>query len=270
MGERERLRHLDIEGIRVGRFGGRVMTTCILWRIGDTLVDTGPPNQWRAVRRFVAEEPLRRALVTHHHEDHAGNLARLQEATGAEIVAPDESLVPLAQGFPLQLFQRLIWGRPRRVRPAPLPARVELAAGGALEPVLLPGHSPDMTCFVEPRRRVLFGADLYVGRRQRYLRADESLTGILVSLRRALGLEFDTLLCSHRGVVEDGKGRLRARLAYLEELCGRAASLAEEGLEVAEISRRLLGPEDHVGRMSRLRFSKRNLIRGCLGAVADA
>lgn len=41
MAERQRLRHGDVEGLRVGRFGGKVNTTCILWRIGDTLIDTG-------------------------------------------------------------------------------------------------------------------------------------------------------------------------------------------------------------------------------------
>ena len=268
MGERERLRHGDIEGLRVGRLGGKVMTTCIVWRIGDTLIDAGPRNQWRPVRRFVAERPLQRAIVTHHHEDHAGNLALLAAGGAEQVLAPALSLRPLAEGFPLPYYRRFIWGRPGRVQATPLPESLELADGSLLEPLLLPGHSTDMTCFLERRRRVLFGADLYVGRRQRYLRSDEVLAGILESLRRALELDFDVLLCSHAGVLENGKERLRLRLEYFEELCGRAAALADEGIEVAEISRRLLGPEDHIGLMSRLEFSKRNLIAGCLAAVA--
>jgi glyoxylase-like metal-dependent hydrolase (beta-lactamase superfamily II) len=264
----ERLHHGDVEGLRVGRFGGRINTTCILWRIGATLVDTGPPSEWRQVRRFVAERPLRRVIVTHHHEDHAGNLARLADLADAEILAPCESLAPLADGFPMQLYRRLIWGRPARLRAAPLPPRVDLAGGGALEAIHLPGHSPDMTCLLEGRRRLLFGADLYVARRQRYLRADESLSGILASLRRALELDFDTLLCAHRGVVEDGKDRLRQKLDYFEELCDRAAELAEAGLGIREVARRLLGPEDNVSRLSLLHYSKRNLIHGCLAVAA--
>lgn len=268
MAERQRLSFGDVEGLRVGRFGGKVNTTCILWRIGDTLIDSGPPSEWRVVRRFVGERRLRRVVVTHHHEDHAGNLARLARLDGVEVLAPSQSFEPLARGFPLQLYRRIIWGRPRRVEAAVLAGPVDLAAGGALEPVPLPGHSPDMTCFLERRRRVLFGADLYVARRQRYLRADESLPGILDSLRRALDLDFDVLLCAHAGVVEEGRDRLRQKLSYFEKLCLRAAALAREGLGEEHIAFRLLGPEDHVSRISRLHYSKRNLIRGCLQAAA--
>jgi len=207
-------------------------------------------------------------VVTHHHEDHAGNLALLAAGEAREILAPHGSLRLLAEGFPLPYYRRLIWGGPERARAQPLPSAVEMADGTVLEPVLLPGHSPDMTCLLERRRRILFGADLYVTRRQRYLRSDESLAGILASLRSALELDFDTLLCAHRGVVEDGKGRLRNRLEYFERLCDQAAALAAKGIELAEISRRLLGPEDYISWMSRLEFSKRNLIAECLAVAA--
>ena len=187
-----------------------------------------------------------------------------------QVLAPAPSLRPLAEGFPLPCYRRFIWGRPGRVGATALPEWLELPDGSRLEPVLLPGHSTDMTCFLERRRRILFGADLYVGRRQRYLRSDEVLSGILESLRRALELDFDTLLCSHRGILVDGKDRLRQRLGHFEELCDKAAALAAAGVELAEITRRLLGPEDHIGRMSLGEFSKRNLSAGCLEAADGA
>ena len=44
----ERIEHHEVEGIRVGRFGSQINTTCIVYRLGSTVIDVGPPNQWRS------------------------------------------------------------------------------------------------------------------------------------------------------------------------------------------------------------------------------
>jgi glyoxylase-like metal-dependent hydrolase (beta-lactamase superfamily II) len=256
----------DVRGIRVGRFGGRVNTTCIVWRLGTTLIDTGPPNQWSFVRAFAAERALSRVIVSHHHEDHAGNLGRFAAATDLPLLAPPESHEPLAHGFPLQLYRRVVWGRPRRVAPQVLPAELELEDGTVLESILLAGHSPDMTCLLDRRRGLLFAADLYVGK-LRYLRRDENLDGIIRSLRRILEYEFDTLLCSHRGIIEPAHEALRDKLDHLVSLRDEARSLAARGLPVGAITKRLLGPEDMISRVSLGHFSKRNLIAQCLAGA---
>ena len=112
MAEHQRLRHGDVEGLRVGRFGGKVNTTCILWRIGDTLIDTGPPSDWRPVRRFAGERSLRRVVVTHHHEDHAGNLARLAAPGTAEILGGGRVGIrfDVLDGLPFEVSYCEKWG----------------------------------------------------------------------------------------------------------------------------------------------------------------
>jgi glyoxylase-like metal-dependent hydrolase (beta-lactamase superfamily II) len=269
MGMLERIFFEDIEGIRVGRYPGRVNTTSLLWRLGTTLIDTGPPNQWRFVEGFVGERPLELVVVTHHHEDHAGNLARLKEAGIPQLLAPKESLTFLADGFPLQMYRRIVWGRPARVEVEALGPTIELPGGTVLEPILFAGHAPDMTCLLDRQRGALFAADLYIASRLRYLRKDEDLAGILDSLRRALTVDFDTLLCSHRGVVGNAKKNLRRKLDFLESLCQQAAALGRGGSSLEQITRRLLGPEDLVSRISGGHFSKKNLIGECL-RVASA
>ncbi len=264
----ERLAFADVEGLRVGRFRSQINTTCILYRLGETVIDTGPPNQWRTVRRFLAERRVRRVVVTHHHEDHGGNLAAIGRAHRADLFSPPEGIGRLAGGFPLEWYRRLIWGAPDRVEAAPLPVRLDLEGGWTLEPLAAPGHSTDMTCFLEPGRGWLFTGDLYISSRLRYLRADEDLPAMIESLRRVLERDFATVLCSHRGVVEDGKAALGRKLDYLLELCGRARELAAAGRDLRAITRELLGAEDAMSRLTRYHFSKRNLIAGCLRDTA--
>jgi glyoxylase-like metal-dependent hydrolase (beta-lactamase superfamily II) len=263
----ERLQHAAVEGLRVGRFSRRYNTTCILYRLGSTVIDTGPPNQWRLVRAFLAERAVRQVIVTHHHEDHGGNLAPIRRAFAAPLYAPRPGLAALASGFPLRPYQHLFWGRPEPVQARELPPRVALDDGGALEAIPASGHSADMTCLLERERGWLFAGDLYIAARTRLLRQDEDLGAEIASLRRVLGCDFDTLFCAHRGVLGDGKTVLRRKLDFLESLCQQVADLHGQGRSVPEITRVLLGREGLMTLVTGYHFSKRNLIAACLGAL---
>jgi glyoxylase-like metal-dependent hydrolase (beta-lactamase superfamily II) len=265
----ERIEHDEIEGIRVDRFGSRINTTCIVYRIGSTVIDTGPPNQWRAVRRFLKEREVRRVVVTHHHEDHSGNLAPIRQALEPEIYSPAAGIVPLRDGFVLKLYQKVIWGRPDRVHTEATPDEIEIEGGHSLRALPSPGHSTDMTCYLEARRGWLFTGDLFISQATRYMRADEDVRASIDSLRRILALDFETVFCSHRGVVRSGKEALAAKLDALESLCEQVRQLRNEGRSAREITRSLLGREGWLSWITGLHFSKRNLIRACLDAIAD-
>ena len=259
----ERIQHADVEGIRVGRISSQLNTTCILYRLGATVIDTGPPNQWRVVRRFLAEREVERVIVTHHHEDHSGNLARAHRALEPAILSPPASVEAIAGGFALKPYQRFLWGKPRRVRPAPMPEEIAIGGGLRLRSVAAPGHSDDMTCYLEPERGFLFTGDLYIASKTRYLRQDEDLGQQIASLRRVLTLDFDTVFCSHRGVIRPGKEALAKKLDFLESLCERVRHLRGEGRGLREITRLLLGREDLMTVLTGFHFSKRNLIAAC-------
>jgi glyoxylase-like metal-dependent hydrolase (beta-lactamase superfamily II) len=263
----ERLEHAGVEGIRVGRFPQRYNTTCILYRLGSTVIDTGPPNQWRQVRSFLAERAVRQVVVTHYHEDHSGNLAPIRRAFAAPLYAPRSGLAELGSGFPQRPYQRLFWGRPEPVQAQELPPRVALEGGGMLEAIPASGHSVDMTCLLERERGWLFAGDLYIAAKTRLLRQDEDLRAEVASLRRVLCLEFDTLFCAHRGVLGDGKAILRRKLDFLESLCQQVADLHAQGRSLPEITRLLLGREGLMTLVTGFHFSKRNLIAACLQAL---
>jgi len=253
-----------VEGLRVGRYDVGISSSCILYRLGSTVVDTGPPNQWPVVRRFLRERTVERALITHHHEDHGGNGARLRSELDAAVYVPRRGRDYFVDGFRLRLYQRVIWGTPRRFAPDAAPGEIDCGSGFRLRTVDAPGHSPDMTCYLEPNRGWLFTGDLYIAAKPRFLRVDEDVNDHIRSLREVLTLDFETVFCAHRGVIQDGRRAIRAKLDYLESLRGEARRLRDTGHSVAAITRELLGREGFVTYFTAFHFSKRHFVRACL------
>ena len=261
---RQRYQLDQVEGAKVGRFNTGINSTFIVYRIGDTLIDSGPSNQWRAVRSFVAEMPPATLLLTHHHEDHSGNAARIARQYRLTPFAPELGRKKLASGFYIPPMQQLIWGKAQPVETRPLPNTFELANGMKLATVHTPGHAKDLHCLYFPDQGWLFTADMFLARNLKYFRSDERLDEMIDSLRKLLALDFDVIFCAHRGIIEEGKRPLADKLNNLLDLCHRAQMLHEKGVEIEQIVVELVGPEDWMARLTRYNFSKRNLIAEAL------
>ena len=260
----EKQTYKDVELIRVGRFPGRINTTVLLFCLGDTVIDCGPPNQWRWVRQCLQERRPQRVLLTHHHEDHAGNGAAIQDELGIPVHAPEAAVPFLADGFPVHFYRRVVWGKPRRFRPRALVREIETASGLHLLPIPAPGHSPDMTCYLVPERGWLFTGDLFIGSHPKFTRVDEDPNREIDSLQRVLQHDFDLLFCAHRGLVPRGRQALQDKLAYLLSLREKVFQLYAKGKSPAAIRRQLLGRETALSWFTHLHFAKRNLIRAFL------
>lgn len=144
-----------------------------------TLVDTGAQHSPRALgkqltRRGRSWRDIDRIIVTHAHYDHAGGLAEIQAASGAEVWAHslDSPYLQTGQEAPRpdpaalsrwdQLLGQLLHGPQPRA-----PVHRELQAGerlaevhGEAEVIHLPGHSPGQIGLWFPERRVLLGGDV--------------------------------------------------------------------------------------------------------------
>jgi glyoxylase-like metal-dependent hydrolase (beta-lactamase superfamily II) len=259
-----RFSHEGVEGLRVGRFDIGINSSCIVYRIGDTVVDTGPPNQWPIVRRFLQERSVRNVFITHYHEDHSGNGARIQRTMGTEVYMPDDGIEPVRRGFPLRPYQRIIWGVPERFTARSISTATESRSAIRLNAIHSPGHSPDMTCYLEAQRGWLFTGDLYIASKPRFLRADEDIHAQITSLERILTHDFGIVFCAHRGVVPDGPTALRAKLDYLVSLRDEVRAMRQKGQSVRAIRRALLGRETFMSFATFFNFSKRNLVEACL------
>lgn len=254
----------SVQGIKVGRLNAGINTNFIVYRIGDTLIDTGPSNQWRFVKPFVEQAPVNQLLLTHHHEDHSGNASRIAELCGITPKAPSLAYEKLAKGYKTPIVQKIVWGSPRPVQTESLSDVERLSDGTKVIPVHTPGHAKDLTCFHIPDNGWLFSGDLYIAKSLKYLRSDEDLPELINSIRKVLKLEFETVFCPHAGVIKDGKQALQTKLENLLGLCEKAQKLNQQGLGLAEITQQILGPEDGLSKLSRYNISKGNLIEGAL------
>lgn len=124
---------------------------------GPVLIDTGPPGSEAAVLAAVealghAPADVRAVVVTHHHADHAGALAAVLAATGAEAwMHPlDAEEVRVGNGA-RPASGLLTWALsrvPLRTAAAPFapaPVAHEVADGGALPGGLVAVHAPGHT-----------------------------------------------------------------------------------------------------------------------------
>ena len=102
----ERIDYEGVEGVRVGKTNKALNTTCIVYRLGKTIIDTGPPNQWPDVKRFLEERETDKIIITHHHEDHSGNGGRAAAATNAPVLVPPSGLDDIRNGFKITFMQK--------------------------------------------------------------------------------------------------------------------------------------------------------------------
>ena len=244
-------------------FLGRPVYEVSAYAFADLLIDSGPPQAAARLVEWCRGQPVRRVILTHHHEDHVGGAAALQEELGLPIFAPASAVPILAEGLRMPLYRKAVWRTPRRFRAEPLGETVE-GEGYRLRVIPTPGHAATHVCLFDAERRWLFSGDLYVHERVRYLRRIENVREHIASLQRVLALKPDLLICDHAGVLENATERLARKIGWWEELGEKARALADQGLAVNQIARRLLGRRGLLPWLSFGDFSQENLIRGLL------
>ncbi|KAA0154509.1 hypothetical protein FNF29_02386 [Cafeteria roenbergensis] len=266
-----------VAGVRVGRSLMMPNTAVWFWRIGRVLVDTGPPNQWNQVKREIERAGgVDTVFASHHHEDHAGNGAQLQQQLGCKVLAAPSSIRYLQEGYPQEWYRTMVWGRPTPFTPDQMAEETAIDGGEGVGGVTLvrvwtPGHCPDHHVLFCPERKWLFAGDLFVSARPRLFRMEEDAHDQIASLERVLQLDFEHVFCSHKGELPNGRQLLQRRLAWLKSL-RRAVTRAfadsdhtsTAGIDESALAKRLLGPEPPFARFTLLDFSQRNLVASLL------
>jgi glyoxylase-like metal-dependent hydrolase (beta-lactamase superfamily II) len=217
---------------------GRPLMTVNCFIAGNVLIDTGQPHMREAVMKLVADHHISAVLLTHHHEDHSGNIAAIKAAYDLPIMGHPLTIEKMRAPYKILPYQHLMWGA---TTPVPLDTFPEVFEQQNLSftAIHTPGHSKDHTVFLENRHGWLFSGDLYLGDQIKYFRADEKIDDQIRSLKHILTADFDALFCAHRPRPENGKRHLAAKLQYLEDFFGAVSMLADQGMDEKIIMREL-------------------------------
>lgn len=231
--------------------------------VDGLLVDAGLSTHARPVREFAEAEGVRRAVITHHHEDHSGNAVALRGA-GLEVQAGTRTRAWMRVGFASHFYQRTVWAPAPPGELDPLGGEVETAMY-RFQVIPAPGHCDDQVVLYEAQQGWLFAGDAFLAARVKYFRGDEDYDATVASLRRLCELDFDALFCAHRPVPTGGRAALRKKLEHLLRLGEQVRQLHAEGVGEAEITRRTLGRDPWgLWLFSGGDLSKRNLVRSIL------
>ncbi len=249
-------RHGDVIRFRMASWRSRLIRYEVsAYLTHGVLVDTGFPLAGRALRRVLREFPVDGALLTHAHEDHAGN-APLLASLGIPIGMSDATREALRAHEPIRAYRRFTWGAP-----AAFTAPDASFTPDALALLPSPGHSADHHIAWDAARETLFTGDLWLGVRVKIAHAEEDPRTLVRSLRSAIALRPKQMFDAHRGPVRDPVRALEAKAGWLEDTIAAIEARIAAGWSDRAILREVLGGDELTAVVSRGEYARMNLVR---------
>lgn len=256
-------RYGDVQRLRMSSLASRAAGLDVsAYVVRGVMIDTGFHHRRREMAGAVRSIGVVGAIVTHWHEDHAGNASLLARLGVPLSLRPDTAHTLRERPF-TPLYRRAVWGHPPRM-PAVTPFD-----DSDFDRVHTPGHTPDHQVVFDRQTGTLFSGDLWLGVRARVLHSSEDPYVIVESLRIAEALAPDRMFDAHRGLVELPRVALLAKAEWLTEMLGELERRILEGWSDAEIVRRTLGGEERAAVVSGGDYSRRNLVKAVRRHMAD-
>jgi len=228
--------HQDVQVFKFGSWPfGRPRMYSHIFYLDGLLIDTGHSNMQKEVIEAIKPLSIGQLFITHHHEDHTGNLNVLHQELSCPAYASPKCIELMKDPPPISFAQWLTWGsRPSFYGLQETMDRLSTPKY-TFEIYPIPGHAEDMVCLYEREQGWLFSADLWVNDHIRYFMRAESVYEQIESIKRILKLDFEVLFCSHKPQLTGGKMRLANKLQFLEDFYGNVATLHQQGHSIASI-----------------------------------
>jgi len=240
-----------------------------LFYIDGLLIDTGAFRQRKEILRTLKALPVQQIFLTHHHEDHSGNLKQLKEVFDCSIYATTACCRLMKSPPPISYAQKMAWGeRPPYFELIEENHKIETDKF-SFQLIHTPGHAEDMAVLFEPNKRWLLSADLFVNKYINYFLDSESMKLQISSIKKVLALDWDYLFCSHHPKIKCERSQLEFKLQYLENFYQDVADLYHKGFSAQQIFKKLDFKENWTIRILSIgMLSKLNMVKAVIRDVS--
>lgn len=223
-------------------FGMQTMDIHVFY-IDGLMIDTGPIRKKAQLTPLFQTWDMDQVILTHHHEDHTGLAKWVQDNKQVPLYMHEIGAKICRKKQSIPFYRKTFWGAGE-----PFDAQVISPTfstrNDAWEAIHTPGHAEDHLILFNKDKGLLFGGDLYVSSRPKSMFAFESFQPMVDSLQKVTTLDFDDYICSHMGVLPQGKKFIQEKLDYMLDLQGNILSLYKKGYTPREIRKNLL-PKTH-------------------------
>jgi glyoxylase-like metal-dependent hydrolase (beta-lactamase superfamily II) len=255
--------HGDVLQLECSTVASRLASYSVNVYVVRGVMNCAFPAIGAALMQWVDANPVRGAILTHAHEDHAGNADRLIER-GVPVQMADASDAAARDPGHIGLYRRICWGNVRPLRGTRVPFS---DSAFALESA--PGHSPDHHVIWDAERETYFCGDAFIGVKVRIAHLDEDFAAQVRTLRAMAARKPKRVFDGHRGALDDPTNTLLAKADWIDETVHRIESLARQGWSPHAIRREVLGAEDSTGLMSFGDYSRINFVRVVMAAMRE-
>lgn len=222
--------------------GGQKLFVSV-YLIDGLLIDTGPSRRGDFLIPLYEEWDIKDVIVTHHHEDHTGLAHWLQHHNQVSVHMHETGIAYCEKEAKLPLYRHLFCGK-RKPFEAQILGKTFHTEHYAWEIIHTPGHAEDHVALYNREKGWLFGGDLYVNPKPKSLFKFESVPETIHSLRKILTYDFHTYICSHAGIIIEGKKAIKKKLDYLISQQQEVLYLYNKGLSPRQIREKMF-PKRH-------------------------
>lgn len=226
------------------------------YAVRGALIDTAFHQVGRELAAWLDTRRPDGVIVTHYHEDHAGNV-EVAAGRGLPVWIANETLEHVRRPPPIRAYRAWCWG----AQP-PLTSPVMPFVHAELQVIHTPGHSTDHHVVWDRERGTVFGADLFLGVKVRVAHPwpREDVRAQVAALHRVIALKPARFFDAHRGLVPDPVPQLSAKVHWMEDTIGEVDQLLAQGWPDAAVVARVFGGEEWWSYLTRFDYSRRNFV----------